>query len=220
MEPNQAQMVFCCAEQWMGGRCWQIEPWGDSLRLDCGKSTTGVYCMEAVDSGENGFCWSRAVIEADLPPDTALRVYAYASDSRGWGEWSDLDEAIRNLEGDPLVLLREVFGPPAAESGDFFIRPKGRYLWLMFELAATGSASPVIRTLRLWMRGDHMVDYLPAIYQEEDFTRRFLSIFHSMFADMERAIDGLPGQMDYEHASGAMLRYLASWVCVEGGDSE
>ena len=176
--------------------------------------------MEAVDSGENGFCWSRAVVEADLPPDTALRVYAYASDSRGWGEWSDLDEAIRNLEGDPLVLLREVFGPPAAESGDFFIRPKGRYLWLMFELAATGSASPVIRTLRLWMRGDHMVDYLPAIYQEEDFTRRFLSIFHSMFADMERAIDGLPGQMDYEHASGAMLRYLASWVCVEGGDSE
>ena len=219
MEPIQAQMVFCCAEQWMGGRCWQIEPWGDGLRLDCGRATTGVYCMEAVDSGENGFCWSRAVVEADLPPDTALRVYAYASDSRSWGEWSDLDEAIRGLEGDPLPVLREVFGPPAAESGDFFIRPQGRYLWLMFELAATGSASPVIRALRLWMRGDHMVDYLPAIYQEEDFTRRFLSIFNSMYADMERAIDGLPGQMDYEHTSGALLRYLASWVCVEGGDS-
>ena len=124
MEPNQAQMVFCCAEQWMGGRCWQIEPWGDSLRLDCGKSTTGVYCMEAVDSGENGFCWSRAVIEADLPPDTALRVYAYASDSRGWGEWSDLDEAIRNLEGDPLVLLREVLALQRRRAETFLSAPR------------------------------------------------------------------------------------------------
>lgn len=62
-----------------------------------------------------------------------------------------------------------------------------------------------------------MVDYLPAIYQEEDFTRRFLSIFDSVFTDMDRAIDRLPGQLDYEHAGGELLRYLAQWVCVEGG---
>ena len=47
----QAQMVFCCAEQWMGGRFYQVEPWGDGLRLDSGRSATGVYCMAAVDSG-------------------------------------------------------------------------------------------------------------------------------------------------------------------------
>ena len=45
----QAQMVFCCAEQWMGGRFYQVEPWGDGLRLDSGRSATGVYCMAAVD---------------------------------------------------------------------------------------------------------------------------------------------------------------------------
>ena len=204
----------------MGGRFYQVEPWGDGLRLDCSRANRGVYCMAAVDSGENGFRWGRAVVEAELPPDTALRLYAYASDIRSWGDWSDLDGAIRELEGDPLLALREVFGPPAAESGDFFIRHQGRYLWLMFELAATGSFSPVIRTLRLWMRGDHMVDYLPAIYQEEDFTRRFLSIFNSMYADMEQAIEELPAQMDYERTGGALLNYLASWVCVERADSE
>ena len=220
MEGIQAQMVFCCAEQWMGGRFHQIEPWGDGLRLDCNRAATGVYCMKAVDSVENGFCWSRAVVEAELPPDTALRVYAYACDTKGWGDWADLDQAIGVLEGDPLPVLREIFGAPVAESGDFYLPRQGRYLWLMFELAATGSASPVIRALRLWMGGDHMADYLPAIYQEEDFTRRFLSIFDSMYTDMERAIDGLPGRMDYEHASGELLKYLASWVCVEGGNGE
>lgn len=222
MEPIQAQMVFCCAEQWMGGRFYQIEPWGDGLRLDAGRASTGLYCMAAVDSGESGFVWDRAAVEAELPPDTAMRLYAYASDSRQWGSWADLDEGIRSLEGDPTSTLRDIFGPPAAECVDCCLRRTGRYLWLMLELAATGTASPVIHTLRLWMRGDHMVEYLPAIYQEEDFTRRFLSVFNSMYADMERAIDELPGRMDYEYADGELLRYLASWVCVEhmGGDRE
>lgn len=58
----------------MGGRFYQVEPWGDGLRLDSGRSATGVYCMAAVDSGENGFRWGRVAVEADLPPDTALRL--------------------------------------------------------------------------------------------------------------------------------------------------
>ena len=217
MEPIQAQMVFCCAEQWMGGRFYQVEPWGDGLRLDSGpRRHRGVLHGGGGQRGER-LSWGRVAVEADLPPDTALRVYAYASDTRQWGDWADLDQGIQSLEGDPMPALREIFGPPVAESGDCLLRRTGRYLWLMLELTATGAGSPVIHALRLWMRGDHMVDYLPAIYQEEDFTRRFLSIFDSVFTDMERAIDGLPGQMDYEHARGELLRYLASWVCVEGG---
>ena len=201
----------------MGGRFYQVEPWGGGLRLDSGRSATGVYCMAAVDSGENGFRWGRVAVEADLPPDTALRLYAYASDTRQWGEWADLDRGIQSLEGDPMPALGEIFGPPVAESGDGLIGRSGRYLWLMLELTAAGAGSPVVHALRLWMGGDHMVDYLPAIYQEEDFTRRFLSIFDSVFTDMDRAIDRLPGQLDYEHAGGELLRYLAQWVCVEGG---
>ena len=63
-----------------------------------------------------------------------------------------------------------------------------------------------------------MIDYLPAIYQSQDFTRRFLSIFDSLYADMERAIDDLPGRVDYEYVQGDMLRYLASWMCVDWED--
>ena len=218
MDSGHTQMVIRCAEQWMGGLFYQIEPWGDGLRLDRDRAATGVYCMKAVDSGENGFRWDRAVIEADLPADTALRVYAYASDYKWWGEWEDLDEGLRSLRGDPTRAIYDIFGLPAASSGDFYLQCAGRYLWLAFELTATGAESPTIRGLRLWMNGDHMVDYLPAIYREEDFTRRFLSIFNSMYADMERAVDSLPGLLDYEHAGGEMLRYLASWVCVDRGE--
>ena len=41
MEPIQAQMVFCCAEQWMGGLFHHIEPWGDGLRLGGTGAVTG-----------------------------------------------------------------------------------------------------------------------------------------------------------------------------------
>ena len=217
MEPNQTQMVFCCAEQWMGGFFHRLEPWGDGLRLDAARASAGVFCLPGVDSGEKGFSWDRVTVEADLPPDTALRIYACASDVRQWGDWADLDEGIRSLEGDPMPALRALFGPPAAEGRDCRLGLSGRYLWLMLELSAAGTGSPAVRAVRIRMGGDHMIDYLPAIYREEDFTRRFLSIFDSMYGDMERAIDALPGRMDYEHAEGELLGYLASWVCVDGG---
>lgn len=222
MEPIQAQMVFCCAEQWLDGFFYRVESWGDGLRLDPERSSTGLYCLAAVDSGEKGFRWGRAAVEAELPPDTALRIYARAADTRRWEDWPDLDQGIRRLEGDPLPALRAIFGPPVSEQPDCLLPCSGRYLWLMLELTATGKQAPVIRTLRLWMRGDHMTDYLPAIYQGEDFTRRFLSIFDSMYTDMDWAIDTLPGRLDYQHTGGEVLRYLASWVCVErsGTDAE
>lgn len=214
MEPVQAQMVFCTAEQWLGGLFRGIEPLGDGLWLDPARAMTGILCLKAVDAGEKGFLWGRIAVEADLPPDTALRLYAHASDNREWGDWEALPK------DDPIPALREKFGPPAAESGDCILQQSGQYLWLMLELTAAGTEAPVIHKLRLWMRGDHMTDYLPAIYQEEDFTHRFLSIFNSMYADMERQIDTLPSRVDYEKADREMLRYLASWVCVEQEEPE
>lgn len=205
----------------MGGLFHCMEPWEDGLRLDRARAVSGCCCLPVVDGGENGFPWGRVVVEAELPPDTALRVYAYASDRREWGDWSDLDQGLRALEEQELVpVLREVFGPPAAESGDFYVQKTGRYLWLMLELAAAGPASPSVRKVRIFMGGDHMVDYLPAIYQEDGFTRRFLSIFNSILLDMEREITTLPQRLDYESADLEMLSYLAQWVGIEEQDAE
>ena len=69
MDPIQAQMVFCCREQWMNGFFYRVEPWEDGLRLDPERFSTGVYCLAAVDSGEKGFLWGRAAVEADGPAD-------------------------------------------------------------------------------------------------------------------------------------------------------
>jgi len=205
----------------MGGLFHRVEPWEDGLRLDRARAISGYYCLPVIDSGESGFPWGRVVVEAGLPPDTALRVYAYSSDRRAWGGWPDLDRGLRSLEEGELVpALREIFGPPVAESGDFYVQRTGRCLWLMLELVSTGPAAPSVEKVRVFMGGDHMVDYLPAIYQEDGFTRRFLSIFNSILLDMEKEIAALPQRLDYESAGAEMLSYLAQWVGVEGEDPE
>ena len=117
MEPIQAQMVFCCAEQWMGGLFHRIEPWGDGLRLGGTGAVTGVYCLPAVDSGENGFAWDRVLVEADLPPDTALRIYARASDTRQWGDWADLDQGLHSLGGTPCPRWGRSSARPSPRAG-------------------------------------------------------------------------------------------------------
>ncbi len=215
MEPTQKQMVYCCAEQWVGGHFHRVEPYGEGLYLNCQRNHTGFYGTAPIDSGENGFRWQRIVVDAVLPPDTSLRVYAYAADTLQWKDGVPLDEWLERTEELTAPVLQEVFGAPRAECGDFYAGCAGRYLWLLFELAATGASSPSIRGMRVWFGGDHMTDYLPAIYREDDFTRRFLSIFDSIYTDMDRAIDALPGRIDYENADEELLRCLASWVCVE-----
>lgn len=219
MDAKSNYLALCCSEQWKNGLFYHIEPHGDGLWLDCTQHPSGAFCLNALDSGENGFSWSRVVVDANLPKDSALWIYAYASDTPAWETWPALQRDFAALQGDVSNVLRGGFGPPAAAGTDCYLNCCGRYLWIALELDAVGGQSPVIERLSLRMGGDHMADYLPAIYRGDDFTRRFLSIFDSMTIDMERAIDALPQRLDYENTDPELLRYLASWVCVGEGDA-
>lgn len=219
MKSIQKELVLCRKEDWISGLCRQLERDGDTLYLDVEQNTSGFICLRAVDSGQPGFSWQRIQVGCHLPEGSTLRVYAYASDSRSWGMWPDLDQALENLKGDPgqiRSVLREVFGSAAGHSWDFLANRTGRYLWLMLELMSSGAENPVIDSVTLWMDGDHMTEYLPAIYQGDDFTRRFLSVFNSIHLDMERRIDNLPKLLDWGETNEEMLRSLASWVCLDG----
>ena len=211
MTKIQKQMVFCEPIPWLNG------PDGDPERDDQ-EMRVEYRCLGPVDSGETGYKWGRVIVEADLPRDTGMRVYACAADTAEDGRFPGLSEALAGPESGRAI--RNVFGPPVAASGDFYLKRAGRYLWLAFELTSANFARPGINKIRILMDGDHMTDYLPAIYRDRDFTYRFLSIFDSMYADMDRAIDSLPELFDYEAATGDRLRLLASWMNVEGSGSD
>ncbi len=197
----------------MGGLFRGVECEGDTLRLGPG-CHSGACCLPPVDSGETGFSWSRLIVSAELPRDCGLQVYAYASNDPEWRLWARLEEGLKV----DANVVRECFGEPQPPGCDFWLSLSGRYLWIAFELSAAGEEQPVIKSFSIRMGGDHMIDYLPAIYQGDDFTYRFVSIFNSMMQDMEDEAEALPRRLYPE--STDMLDCLAEWVCMEPGGED
>jgi len=192
---------------------------GDYITLEDGVSY-GFFCLKAIDSNENGFAWNRVSLECILPEDSMLRVSAYTSDSRIFAGDPDLDEYLSKQEGAQARSVLSGIFSLVGSGDDFNISRHGRYLWLMLELIASGAA-PKLNGIRVSISGDHMIDYLPEIYRKEGaFTKQFLSVFDSLFIDMERAINDLPSRLDFEGTDNEMQRLLAQWVCIEPADLE
>lgn len=213
-------MTLCCREQWQNGLFHHVACEGDALVLPP-PHHAGAFCLPPVDSGEKGFAWSRLIVDAVLPQDCGLRIYTRCADTPDWAAWEELQaDFAAPGEDDPLPLLRRCYGAPEPPGTDCWLSGVGRYLWIAFELTATGACAPSVTALHLRMGGDHMIDYLPSIYRGNDFTQRYLSIYNSMFQDMEDAVEALPRQLDAAGASDAMLGCLAQWVCVEPGEKD
>ena len=55
---------------------------------------------------------------------------------------------------------------------------------------------------------------LPGLYQEDDFTQRWLSAFDEMLAPVFLALDGMPAYLDPALTPDDFLDWLAGWVGV------
>ena len=219
MKRLQKQLVLNKGEDWRSPYRLGVIPDGDGLTLAQG-ARKGVLCLYGLDSGEKGFSWGRLSLDCVFAQDSLIRTWAYAADVPQYGNYPTMESFLSSLTPGSLEAdqaLQEIF-QPVGQGEDCYINQSGRYLWLMLEFMASGQP-PRLQALRLHMAGDHMLDYLPAIYAENgDFTKRFLSVFDSIMMDMEQAIYELPARFDYENTTSQMLEYLADWMCVESAD--
>lgn len=160
-------------------------------------------CVTApLDSTIPGCPWHRVVIDCDLPlPDNTRIELAYAA-SEALGDDPVWQPALVNTR-DALIL-----------------EAKGRYLRLKLDLFSDvlGTASPVVKSLRVEFPHQSYLRYLPAVYQEDpagsEFLRRFLSIFETLFQDSEEKIFSTPRFLDPESAPDHFLPWLAQWLAL------
>ena len=214
METLHNQRVFCSKEDWDTCLCDNILFSDGGITLSSHPNRRGFFFLKSLDSGEKGFRWGRVTLEGTRPRDSLIRAYAYVSDDRIFADSADLDEYLKGLAPQDARAAMTAFTAVGA-SEDFIIDKEGRYLWLMLEFIASDEA-PVLKKLRVHMVGDHMVDYLPAIYRKQgDFTKHFLSIFDSFFMDMEKSIYEIPARFDFENPESDLLKSLADWVLVD-----
>ncbi len=212
MGGQQKQLHFCRSEDW---KCCDQKGFlteGDSLRLDIRNTRSAFLILPVIDSGETGFEWDRMTIKGSFTDNTAVSAYAYAWDGTGEATEFDMNATDEQIRRKLYVMA----GLPVPRANDCLLHRRGRYIRLGLEFSAGGTDAPVLDEIAISTDGDHMVDYLPAIYQKDEFTRRFLSVYNSMFLDLEKKISSLPSLFDIDTEGMDNLMMLAEWLSIVG----
>jgi phage tail-like protein len=184
------------------------------------RQTQGQLLTTELDSGIPRCEWHRIRLDADIPVGTTLSVAVATTE-----ESSAPDQGDASRE--PLAWRDIPPGPPhfsdwtTAPSGsvDFLIdQPAGRYLIFRLRMTGNGTATPVVRRVRIDFPRVTSLDYLPAIYREnpkaEDFTARFLSLFDASIADVDGVITRYPALLDPTGVPAQLLPWLGGFFDI------
>jgi phage tail-like protein len=190
------RLVVLAREEAEGARprLWTMDP-------DGGRSLTGTFTAGPLDSAIEQCQWHRARVEASVPPGGSIQIESFTADQQDAApEWTP---CVLAGEDDPDCLIQS--GP-------------GRYLWLRLGLRSNGLRAPAIARVRIAYPRTSYLEYLPAVYQEDDdsrrFLERFLTIFKSGFDDFDERIDGLHEVLDPRLTPARFLPWLAAWVAL------
>jgi phage tail-like protein len=182
---------------------WRIDP-------AAGCILEGTLATGPIDSGLDQCHWHRVACRANLPAGTVLVVRSLISNDDSvdlssapldtWNSWS--------LSGANTDLLL-----PSGDAGT------GRYLWLRLTLQSDGAHAPSLSWVKIYFPRESYLQYLPAVYQEDDesrlFLERFLSIFQTEFDRLDDLLDTLGVRLlDPASADSRFLPWLAAWFAL------
>ena len=163
--------------------------------------TMGSFETNPLDSTIEACAWHRVQIIAALPSETSVLIGSSTSDDKM--NWSPVTTCAV-LRGDNFDCL--VQSPP------------GRYLKLTFQLQSTGTVAPQIEAIQVFFPRQSYLQYLPAVFQDDDQSRlfldRFLSIFQTTFDNIDGSIDNLWQLFDPLMTPDSAFPWLAAWLAL------
>ena len=191
-----------------------IVPYGLPARQKLGQLLT---C--ALDSGIPRCQWHRVRLDADIPAGTTLCAAVASTEVISGASQGDptRDPEWKNFPAGPPHPADWTSGP--AGSVDFLIKqPPGRYLYFRLRFKGNGTATPVVRRVRIDFPRVTSLDHLPDVYREtaqaEDFTERFLSLFDAAIADVDGVIERYPALLDPSGVPAQLLPWLGGFFGI------
>ena len=189
--------------------------------LAAGEETVHRSCiLGRLDSNLPDCQWGRLAMEVQLKGDLILTIRAFASNQPNFIQ-SDtvtsidqflLDDSVPDHRKEQLFGMAN--GVQYSGQGDILLYGQtGRYLWLWLELDGVGTAQ--LSGLRVYAPGELFLSTFPPVYQNNDFFHRYLSIFSSLYNDLDETIDGLARYIDVDTAPVPILPILAGWMGLE-----
>jgi phage tail-like protein len=166
-------------------------------------AASGTYRSAALDSGLAGCQWHRVRIDAELPPETEVRVAVATTDGSPEGHEPHPTDWVEVGEG---VLDTMLTTSP------------GRWAFVRVELRGDGRRTPTVHRIRLDLPRHSGLDDLPAIYSEDprarDFTERFLGVFDAWLEQVDDTIARRDALLDADALPDDALGWLASLIGI------
>lgn len=182
----------------------------------CGSySPSGTLTTLTLDSGIENCVWDRIQLNATIPPGTVIKVSTQSAPSDIWAstvpfqpECSTYSSLSQNC---PLALT--------GDNPECLVQSlPGQYLRLQLELHTNGISSPVLNAIQISYPRSSYLQYLPAVYQEDDQSRvfldRFLRIFQTTFDSLDRTIDQMWTLFDPLATPDTWYNWLAAWIAL------
>ena len=180
----------------------------------------GYYISKPIDSRDPKTRWHRFILEGAFEEGTQVEFSYYISDE--------------HLNDDEITILPEGswkkgFSETSSIQGKkrrnalFLQDIQGRYLCFKISLSGSENLSPVISTLTMFFPRMSYLDYLPATYKEDPvsamFLERFLSIFDSIFYEINFTVEHLSRFFDAIGTPPEFLSWLGSWLALSVDDT-
>ena len=166
----------------------------------------GTYISKAFDSTIADCRWHKVVVQSFVTDKTQVRIsYFTAAEHKSDAEIMGLSDG---------EWSKPLLNPPDA----LILSSPGRYLWLRLKLSGDGQAGPVVQSVQTYFQRLSYLRYLPAVYQEDetsgDFLERFLSLFETLFYNLEVQIGHVARSFDPQATPAAFLPWLAQWLAA------
>jgi phage tail-like protein len=162
---------------------------------------TGSFVIDSLDSKVETCSWHRVQILGTLPNGTSVSIMSATSEDRA--AWTPDVRCVMVAGINPDCLIQS---------------PPGRYLRLTFGLRSMGAATPQIHAIQVFWPRQSYLQYLPAVFQDDNESRlfldRFLSIFQTTFDEFDGLLDNLWQLFDPLLTPDHVFPWLASWVAL------
>ncbi|MGV8174350.1 MAG: phage tail protein [Methanothrix sp.] len=198
-------------------RALTVEDWkwlseGDLVADETGRLSLrdakkyGSHKFGLLDSGQFDCIWHRIAIDAEIPENASISFsFRVSNDGKSFGPSGEV--TLKEGERDALLMSQD--------RGEI----KGKFIELTVRLRSESGETPRLTQILVCYPRDSYLRYLPAAYQEDEasrrFLERFLSIFESDLQESEDLISNIPSFLDPISAPSSFLPWLADWLALD-----
>ncbi len=191
-----------------------------NLSLSVGDNTA-YYITPMFDTGDEDMTYNRLTIDGEFENLRLEVIVAATNETEIY--FNDKPHSIEKILTDEAFTAEEKAEILSAfnhvrciNAQDVLLHSlQGRYVFVYICAILKEGAKAKINGLRLEFPKYSFTEYLPEIYQGNDFFDRYIAVMQSRYLDIERKIDSLSNMLDYEKAEGEELTNLASWLGLE-----